>query len=247
IPKSSTTVIGRLVSKTSEPPNPRWLVAYDNYDDEDVAEERLGRVVGRLEEDPSYAGEDAGGSPETEIPEDDPATMEDIAVMEGPGTRRKRSSSQTGSTTGKISPGGSNGNGSSAEENTTIKSVDNNKKKKKGVTFTSRSRSNSEVSVSAKEDAASGLASMAASDREQRSRRRQAQTHEEALQAFETSGNKRPLANPNNNKSSSGGGSKNKKSKPVPRDGEVLKVKLLTGTLFLYKGANRHVEFIPKV
>jgi hypothetical protein len=248
------------VSKTSEPPNPRWLVAYDNYDDEDVAESKLGRVVGRMEEDPSFEGEEAG-SPEGEILEDAAAAdMENVATAEASGTRKKRSSSQTGSTTSKTSPGVSNGNGSSsAEENATNKFPDS-KRKKKGVTFTtSRSRSNSEVSSSlgAKEDAANSLANMAAdmaskvSDREQRSRRRQAQTHEEAMQAFESpsksGSNKRPPPGPNTNKISSGGGSKIKKAKPVPTEGEVLKVKLLTGTLFLYKGLHRHVEFIPKV
>ena len=30
-------------------------------------------------------------------------------------------------------------------------------------------------------------------------------------------------------------------------DGEVVKVKLLTGTLYLYRGAQRHVEFVRRV
>jgi hypothetical protein len=30
-------------------------------------------------------------------------------------------------------------------------------------------------------------------------------------------------------------------------DEEVVKVKLLTGTLFLYRGTQRRVEFVPRV
>ena len=36
----------------AELPSPRWLVAFDNYKDEEIAEEEIGHVVGRMEEIP---------------------------------------------------------------------------------------------------------------------------------------------------------------------------------------------------
>jgi hypothetical protein len=174
---------------------------------------------------------------------------------------KKRTSSQ--SSNGKNSPGSHSSGGSSADENPSSK-----KKTKKAVSF-SRSRSNSEVSIPgatamAKDDKPS--ASMATlgvsskvSDREQRSRRRQALGQEEAFQAIETSTSTTATATvttANNNarakrplppsKGAASNNAKNKKGK-TGGDGEVLKVKLLTGTLFLYRGVHRHVEFIPRV
>ena len=64
--------------------------------------------------------------------------------------------------------------------------------------------------------------------------------------------NKRPLLQtPISGKAGSIGNLKNNNNKKFKTsrggDGEVLKVKLLTGTLFLYRGVHRHVEFIPRI
>ncbi len=82
------------------------------------------------------------------------------------------------------------------------------------------------------------------SAREARSRRRQAKIDEDAVPpGTEIVGGKRHLtldghhAPPNNKKP------KHNESD----DGEVVKVKLLTGTLYLYRGAQRRAEFVRRV
>jgi hypothetical protein len=108
------------------------------------------------------------------------------------------------------------------------------------------------------------------SDREQRSRRRQELSHDEIVhqQQYYADSYDVPLAgtisaaassNSTSNKRSDtgrhggigipGSSPKTKKSKlgdTNSKDGEVLSVKLLTGTLFLYRGAHRRAEFVPK-
>ena len=75
------------------------------------------------------------------------------------------------------------------------------------------------------------------SAREARSRRRQAQIDEEAPADDASKGTTRRVAPQGNAR----------KRQRVDTDGEVIKVKLLTGTLFLYRGLHRRAEFIRRV
>jgi hypothetical protein len=253
--KSNTTVIGRLVSKVSVIP-PRWLVAFDEFEDEEIAEETIGRVMDRMDESP-VATNDSGGTEAF----DDPSAGTEAASPDGAinaeatasgkadittRSTKKRTSSQSGINSTKTSPGAtiSSGDSSPAEDSVTVKAtVSTAKTKKKGVTFSSRSRSNSEVSAvpsTSKDDNAPLTAAAAAtttttatattatstsalemarrvSDREQRSRRRQALGHEEGFQVIDTSNSstkietiKRPLVGTNLKHSNFG--PKNKKA-----------------------------------
>jgi hypothetical protein len=82
------------------------------------------------------------------------------------------------------------------------------------------------------------------SAREARSRRRQAKIDEDAVPpGTEVIGGKRLLALDDHIAPPS-----NKKPKHNESDdGEVVKVKLLTGTLYLYRGAQRRAEFVRRV
>jgi hypothetical protein len=270
ISKSNTTVIGRLLAQVAEPPSSRWLVAFGNDKEEQYAEEMLGHVVGRMEEDASENDRTVSPTEGRGFSEDaaEPVITANDAVETGTRNTKRRSTSQSGSSTSKTSPGDAISSGeSSPAEDATIAL----KKKKKGVTFLSRSRSNSDVSAvpSPRKEpeltttvALAGSSSMEisgskVSDREQRSRRRQQISQEEAFQASLEASNDHNL-NSNYKRFFTGtvgknslGGPKNKKFKlggsGGKGDGDVLKVKLLTGTLFLSRGIHRHVEFIPRI
>jgi hypothetical protein len=79
------------------------------------------------------------------------------------------------------------------------------------------------------------------SAREQRSRRRHAKIDDEAFPGMEMlGGGKRKIA--------PDAGSTSKKHRLDPSmDGAVVKVQLLTGTLHLYRGAQRRAEFVRRV
>lgn len=82
-----------------------------------------------------------------------------------------------------------------------------------------------------------------ASAREARSRRRQAMIDDAAIApGTEILAGKRKLPPPPGQRSK-----QYKSDSQYTGDGEVVKVKLLTGTLYLYRGAQRRVEFVRRV
>ena len=107
-------------------------------------------------------------------------------------------------------------------------------------------------------------------NRERRSRRRQALSHDVSEQTPITTAvrtisptvtigstssvNKHPISQSSATKARGNDTSRNKKATKIGLSNssqaggknEVLKVQLLTGTLYLHRGAKRHVEFIPK-
>ena len=105
--------------------------------------------------------------------------------------------------------------------------------KKKSVTFTEASPAVSEGDSSPREKSSSR-----SSAREQRSKRRQAQVEKEVVVHHPTT-IKRPLAAPPARTLPD-----NKKAR---KDEEVIKVPMLTGTLYLYRGPVRRAEFIRHV
>eukprot|EP00542_Grammatophora_oceanica_P017424 CAMPEP_0194028570 /NCGR_PEP_ID=MMETSP0009_2-20130614/2501_1 /TAXON_ID=210454 /ORGANISM="Grammatophora oceanica, Strain CCMP 410" /LENGTH=223 /DNA_ID=CAMNT_0038667997 /DNA_START=71 /DNA_END=742 /DNA_ORIENTATION=+ len=102
-------------------------------------------------------------------------------------------------------------------------------KKAKSVTFSAENTpvpsETDSPSMSAKERAK-------ASAREERSKRRQAKIHEDAVTigVFPPKGKKLP----------------GKKNRKLGDDEEVVRVQMLTGTLYLYRGAYRRAEFVRK-
>mmetsp|Transcript_15602 Transcript_15602/g.23633 ORF Transcript_15602/g.23633 Transcript_15602/m.23633 type:complete len:234 (+) Transcript_15602:46-747(+) len=114
------------------------------------------------------------------------------------------------------------------------------KKKNKSVSF-------SDADTPAQSDDSSSNAKKA-SAREQRSLRRQAKIDEEVVFTVQSGGSrsgKRRLPSSRN----SGGNinNSNKRAKGEEGNEEVVKVKLLTGTLYLYRGLHRRAEFIRRV
>ena len=204
VTRSNTTAHGRLVIKLSEDPT-RWLVTYDegSFHDEEVAEESLGPIVGKFEDqDPSQKPADSSKSAKS----------------------KKKARNKNGIKSDK----GSRSSNSSSDETT------DSKRKRKSVSFSQEGKANDTDGSSAKDtsDKKRPLRSKV-SDREERSRRRQAM-----IEVEKQATTKRPSNN------TSIGPSKKVKA---GSDEEVIKVQMLTGTLYLYRGGlRRRVEFIRK-
>ena len=151
-------------------------------------------------------------------------------------SQRKGDAKTNGAANGRRSHGSKSG-GSSSEAETGEESK-GNKTETKNVKF--HDDSNPGTDVESDTDGRNGKSSNR-SAREERSRRRQAKIDEEIIPGWNESffGAKRSAENfvdSNMNKRQRGDG-----------DGEVIKVKLLTGTLYLYRGKQRRAEFIRRV
>lgn len=105
--------------------------------------------------------------------------------------------------------------------------------KEKSVSFTETTRAVSEGDSSPRENR-----SERSSAREQRSKRRHAQVEQHVV-GQPQSNHKRPMPPPKSNPD-------NKKSRK-DQNQEVVKVPMLTGTLYLYRGPVRRAEFIRHV
>mmetsp|Transcript_24837 Transcript_24837/g.36751 ORF Transcript_24837/g.36751 Transcript_24837/m.36751 type:complete len:236 (-) Transcript_24837:80-787(-) len=118
---------------------------------------------------------------------------------------------------------------------------DEKKRKNKSVSF-------SDTGTPAQSDDSSSSAKKA-SAREQRSLRRQAKIDEEVVFTVPIGGSRSSKRRLPSSRSGSGGNinSSNKRVKGENGNEEVVKVKLLTGTLYLYRGLHRRAEFIRRV
>lgn len=106
----------------------------------------------------------------------------------------------------------------------------------------SKSRSGTLSQDSADDSPADEASRLRASAREARSRRRQAMIDETTIvPGTEVLAGKRKLPPPPGHRS------KQYKNNDYSEEGEVVKVKLLTGTLYLYRGEQRRVEFVRRV
>jgi hypothetical protein len=212
---------GRLVIQTSEDPAARWLVTFEgsSWKDEDISEESLGPIVGKLEENEvSKKADDQSLKSKKKTPNKQPTSKNDGGIGKAP-----RSTSGTSSN-------------SSAEENS-------DSRKKKSKKENSQTDSDASSPKSSHSDPSKNEKSnrLSISDREQRSRRRQAIIEEDTptTTATTTTSTKRPrpptAATP-----------PSKKVKTETGE-EVIKVPMLTGTLYLYRrGLRRRAEFIRK-
>ncbi|OEU09627.1 hypothetical protein FRACYDRAFT_271403 [Fragilariopsis cylindrus CCMP1102] len=246
---------GRLAQLLTEGPsaNPRWLIKFDSQPHKD--EEMYERAFGKLLVD--------SNAEETEEKEQQQSyVMAPDLANSGSGSKvstNPANSTAAGNTIGKggSAPGegeksddakkgkrGSNSSVSSSAGATTSKTTTNSKEVQFQQSGGSGSNDLSDDSSSGGKGRYRSTADRA-SAREARSKRRQAQIDETRVAGGTDilAGGKRRLPPP------PGGNSKKYKfNEPqYAEDGEVVKVKLLTGTLYLHRGQNRRVEFVRRV
>jgi hypothetical protein len=294
-----TTSIGRLESKIPKScpsGTGRWTCTIEDgshHQDEELAEEALGPVVGHVDQE-SHIGSGGDSSSDLKLGVNNSATMSTPTTTTST-TKENISISTRGHRRRASNEKSSGGNSGSSADERSSKSGGKNGKKKAASFGTHQERGGlvnlaaMDAPVAAREDGTrkedgekndkartNSIATMTdspakvilststsskVSDREQRSRRRQALSYDEiAYQQYFSEPHATLSATADtaaSTKRSHGSSSyvgsdshpPNKKVKMDginPREGEVLKVKLLTGTLFLYRGPHRRVAFVPK-
>jgi hypothetical protein len=228
--------------------HPRWLVKFDGqaYNDEEMYERAFGKLL--------YSAVIVDEGEEGSFGGDNPTS-----------SGRKRSS-KGGTTISEVSSEGEKSDvaATTAVDRSTISKKTNNDKK--SVQFSNEVEVDDAVGGGGDATDGGGSSPMEdhekrpainrtlsrsdgrkskASDREQRSRRRHAKIDEESfimIPGMELLGGGKRKINPNS------GSTALKKYKHDPTlDGEVVTVQLLTGTLHLYRGVQRRVEFVRRV
>lgn len=219
---------GRLVNRLSDDTASSWLVTFDDqdYPDEEIHEEDLGPVVARLDDS------DNGGSKNGDMTKPKIGSKKKFLRTTKPTLPAKLMDAKAGS-------------GSDDAE-----SFDSSNKKKRRSSsidlLPDDRQSNGDTDVSSPNDSSknassgSGRRSKLVSDREQRSRRRQQIIEEEPGTGLLMGGHP-------------GGGATSGPSLPPSKKvkthngEEVVKIPMLTGTLYLYRGAKRRVAFVRKL
>lgn len=202
------------------------------WKDEELSEDCFGVIVGRQDEVESFSSK----------------------TVDPPNPNRKSNKKKPGNTTKHpVAKGGDGGDskgsagtsaGSSAEE----QSGNPKKKQQKAVSFSPEGRP-AESDISPPKDIVKKSRSLRSkvSDREQRSRRRQAMIEEEAQTipgggVGSASTSTAPIKRPRPHAPAS----HSSKKMRAGTNEEVIKVPMLTGTLYLYRGLRRRAEFIRK-
>lgn len=236
ITKSGVIVRGRLTSQvdSTQSNQPRWRITYDDdvFGDEELSESSLGHIL---------TGSSDTESP-TQAPNPAPPQVQSPASAAAATAARKKNrkngrfvkSSTTPSDPKAPEPTAVGSGGTSA-------AVD-----KKSVSFSTQETSDSSV-------VSSNNNTKKTSAREQRTARRNRGQPEIATSSEKdvVKAEKPPAPAPAPKKrppphtGGSGGGKSSKKAKANP-DEEVVKVPMLTGTLYLYKGLRRRAEFVRK-
>jgi len=254
----------QLLTETSSP-NPRWLVRFDAqmHKDEELYEHTFGKVIESASAASGGENKDVeapiGGMDVDTAPYDDnnvagqgmsaakPAA-ESPTITTRKSANNKRSASSSSSNTGAAS------GEELAEDGIAAAAADLVDAKKtsteKGATLSAQDSANnsaddsSSTSSQPEVDSVTGKKLSKVSAREARSRRRQAKIDVVGGSGSASGGGgKRPAGK-------SGNGGKNNKRARVGGNNtnskECVKIKFLTGTLYIYKGTHRHVEFIRK-
>lgn len=263
IDRGGVTLKARLAQLLTEgtSANPRWLIKFDGqpYKDEEVYEHTFGKLLIAADDEPEQV---------IVIVPEVPARRTNSSSSKSTSTGSNSSSGRNG----KTSPKSKNNNnddddaivvavdamaegvpsndeqGVAEEGDVNGEAVDDDDDKKKSVSFSNEnSPTGSDESCTPKEEA-SGQGGVT-STREARSKRRQAMIDESG--GVLASATASSAANYGAKRARMPNGGKNGKavSNKRPRDGkeQVVKVKLLTGTLFLYRGQHRRAEFIRRV
>jgi hypothetical protein len=252
IDRAGAILRGRLAQllTVGPSPNPRWLIKFDGqpYKDEEMYERSFGKLIASSDDDEVRTRSKSPSSPTQNNKSSKPQPQ-------GNGTSRKGSNSN---------------NGISNRKNSSTTSSDDEPSKKKesskaGVVGGITTKTVVPVPLALSEGSNAGTGSdysstletsskhrnMSARDkvsaREARSQRRQSKIDAdaplgEASAASEGGKRRAPPPNPSKNKR------QRTRTRADDSNGEkVVKVKLLTGTLFLYRGRHRRAEFIRRV
>jgi hypothetical protein len=212
---------GRLVNRLSDEPASSWLVTFEDQEipDEEIHEDDLGPVVARVDDSDNSGSKNGDKS---KVSKKKPLRAK-LAFPTKPGDV-------------KAGPGSDD-----------AKSLDSNKKKRRSPSedFEAQdSQTKLETDVSSPNDSSKNTASgvggksKLTSDREARSRRRQLAIEDEVPgSGLLKPGYPRPVGPP-----------LHLAKKAKTQGGEaVVKIPMLTGTLYLYRGAKRRVAFIRKL
>jgi len=233
-----TIARGRLAQLLTEgmSPLPRWLVKFDGqpYKDEEMYELSFGKLLYSAAVEVDDNGQDGTSGTEAYIDRNNndgavnnvetssEGEKSDVAAGDKPSSKRAKSSKKSVQF-GTKGSGDQHVNGRNGTHDASSPLEDDN-------------------DDASNKSGSSGRNSKA-SAREQRSHRRQAKIDEETLVIPGTGmlvDGKRALS------SMTGPAAKKYKQNPE-LDSEVVKVKLLTGTLYLHRGAHRRVEFVRRV
>ena len=246
---------GRLAQLLTEgpSPNPRWLVKFDSqpYKDEEMYERAFGKLLHSAEEKEMCErafGKMPYSAEENEEQQSPIATPEPTSSGTTRGktsvTTADAASDEKGQWTFSEEERSDDGKkGKNSNDQSIEAATENTNSRSRSVQFQRASATFSQDSAddsSPTEEASRSRASA----REARSRRRQAMIDDAAIvPGTEILAGKRKIPPPPGNRS------KQYKSNEVPyaEEGEVVKVKLLTGTLYLYRGEQRRVEFVRRV
>lgn len=257
-------------------PNPRWLIKFDAqpFKDEEMYERAFGKLLSSVVVEETQDEQQPHDDAESGL-ENPPTTTVSQQTISGRNSKSNRPHQGTGQRKGGGSITTTKGVGSGSEGETVdgVKKGKNHNRNntsaadsedlgagvnhtveavggtaKKSVQFEGNNGGGSNDGSDDSSPLDESYAGMSRKDRvsarEARSRRRQAKIDEDAVPpGTEIVGGKRLLAldghiGPPSNKKL-----KNNESD----DGEVVKVKLLTGTLYLYRGAQRRAEFVRRV
>lgn len=210
-------------------PHPRWLIRIDGRSEE-IYEHLFERVLVAADDSADAGNSDPAHFSAHERDNESAAPGKTTASTTG-----KRSASNKNSGSGDEGSKEARESGRSDDEEMRKENNENNSKK--SVSFSNESSANGSEGSETGDTSAAGRK---VSAREQRSRKRQAMIDEHGGNFGvlpPANGKRRP---PQNNKS------KAKRMRPES-DEECVKIKLLTGTLYLYRGRHRRAEFVRRV
>eukprot|EP00525_Craspedostauros_australis_P010594 CAMPEP_0198109148 /NCGR_PEP_ID=MMETSP1442-20131203/1161_1 /TAXON_ID= /ORGANISM="Craspedostauros australis, Strain CCMP3328" /LENGTH=218 /DNA_ID=CAMNT_0043764669 /DNA_START=18 /DNA_END=674 /DNA_ORIENTATION=- len=214
---------GRLAQLLTDgsSPNPRWLLKFDGqqHKDEEVYERSFGRLV-------YSTGDDASDASPT-----------DVTKLLPPQKRAR----------GRYSPSCSDAEGIDADHTFHAPPSGVDIAFDSAFAYDAGEISPAPTAASDEDSATMDFPSSRVSAREARSRRRQAKIDEDVIPTDHVHHHIPAKTHPKRRMPhSSGTGDRHKKQRTVDVD-EPIKVKLLTGTLLLYRGAQRRVEFNRRV
>jgi hypothetical protein len=227
-------------------PNPRWLIKFDGqpYKDEEVYEQTFGKLLIAADDEPESLPMEPVPPPRRQ--NSGKSTKSSISSTGTSNSTEVDKKIPTATSTTKTDE-------ALAGQELLVKDADEGSKDvasdkdKKSVTF---SNENSPVGSDESSTQETGTEGGNVSARQARSHRRQTMIDESDGVLAWTAGTGNLTATGKRRLPSGGSNSKNgSKSKRPRQDGDdsVVKVKLLTGTLYLYRGRNRRAEFIRRV
>jgi hypothetical protein len=243
------TLQARLAQLLTEgtSPNPRWLIKFDGqpYKDEEVYEQTFGKLLIAADDEPESLPIEPIPPPRRQNSGKSTNSNSSSSCSTSNSTEVDKKIPTAKTTKTDEALGGQELPAKDAEDGSKDSAAD--KKDKKSVTF---SNENSPVGSDESSTQETGTDAGNVSAREARSHRRQTMIDEsDGVMAY-TSGTGNLTATGKRRMPPGGSNSKNgSKSKRPRQDGDdsVVKVKLLTGTLYLYRGRNRRAEFIRRV